>query len=473
MELHLRQAQQTALAMALKNRYTYLAMDMGTGKTAVALKWAEAVLPRLKGKGILILAPVSLIYTTWPDEIEKWDFKMSYTVIHGLTEKRKIKLGQKKDLYIMNYEGLPWLYEQVYAAQKAPFAALIVDESAKLKSHTTKRWKALNALSAVTNQGGRLFLCGRPMPQSALDLWAQYKLLDNGASLFSKVTYFYTAFCEYVSRIRKYKVKEECLPEITRRVSPITYRIALKECVDVPAAQFLIRKVTMSSGLQKQYVKFKKDFVLQADSVNSAIAITTAIRSNKLRQFVQGGVYYEDEKLLQKKRQELRLTGKSTINPRMFKQLNTLKLDALCQLVEETDKPMLVAIQFRFELDMILTKFPNVDIIAGKVPIEKRTDIFRRWNTGATPMLVCHPASLSHGANLQFGSNVIVWYALPWSVDQYEQLNARLVRPGQTQSVLVYHLMIKDSVDFAVRKALKQRITDQMEFLKSIKQAIM
>jgi len=213
--------------------------------------------------------------------------------------------------------------------------------------------------------------------------------------------------------------------------------------------------------------------VLQVNSANTAIAITSAVQSNKLRQYLQGGVYYEDEELVQKKREQFQLEGCSNLKTRKFKPINTLKLDALSQLVEETERPMLVAIQFRFELDMLLQRFPEAEVIAGGVSMEKRVSIFKRWNAGQIQMLICHPASLAHGANLQFGSNIIVWYALPWSVDQYEQLNARLIRPGQTQSVLVYHLMIKNTVDFAVRKALKLRITDQLKFLQSLRHSIM
>lgn len=449
--IELRSTQKEALELLEQKGHGYLAMSMGLGKTRVALTWAKSILPKLNGKGILVLAPLLPCYTTWPDETKKWS-SLTYTILHGPNKNQK--LLTKKNLYFVNYDGLLWLYNTLikWPVKTIPFNALIADEAANLKDHKTNRFKALLAMRSVF-KNNIVLMSGRPRPQSVVDLWSQYALLDGGARLLPKISHFRSAFCTYDIYKKKYSVSEENQKRIADRIKDITY--VAETCPDMPESVIIDYKCILPADQWDKYNELLETFILTVDNAVSIIAKSQAIKNNKLRQFIQGAVYNTDE----------------------FKVTNThffhkTKLLALKELIQSTDTPILCAIQYKFEVEMIKAEFPDASFIVGGMSAAEKQQLTVKWNKREIPLLACHPRSMYQGLNMQTGSNIIVWLSLPWSCEQYEQFNARLVRPGQQNKVIIYRLLIDKTVDMSVAAALHNRIFEQTAFLQYIRNSI-
>jgi SNF2 family DNA or RNA helicase len=425
---------------------SYLALDMGLGKTAITLKWLEHVLKSCKGA--LVIAPLRTISTTWPDEIKKWTPGLTYTILHG--SKKVENLHRKVDLYLMNYESLPWLFEALKhyhkATGKIPFKVLALDEGSMVKSHSTKRFKILKLLRPLFPDYMTI-LSGTPAPNNLLDLWSQYYLLDEGERLEKYITHYKQHYFWQVDRMGyKWLINKGADQVIYSKIADITYRLDSKDYTELPEMIHNVIKVPLGKKLQAQYKLLEKDFFLALDDNEEMAVFNAASLSMKLRQFLQGAVYTDENH-----------------NYTVF---HEEKLKVLKSMVEEAGgSSILCAIQFRFELDMIKKVFPKVPYIAGGVSASTATKLINQWNRGELPLLLCHPASLSHGVNLQTGGHTVLWYGLTWSLEQYLQLNKRLHRNGQKSAVVIHHLIVPDSVDERVMKALKAKFKTQSELL--------
>ena len=425
---------------------SYIACDMGTGKSLMALKWIKNILPECGN--ILIIAPLRTISTTWPDEIKKWAPQLTYTILHG--SKKVENLNQKVDVYLINYEGIAWLFEALKhyhkATGKIPFRALVLDEGSMIKSHSTKRFKLLKLLRPLFPDYMTI-LSGTPAPNSLLDLWSQYYLLDEGERLEKYITHYRQKYFWQIDRMGyMWKINKGADQVIYSRIEDITYRLDSKDYLELPEMTRNVIKVPLGKRLQTQYKLLEKEFFLALDEGEGVTAFNAASLSMKLRQFLQGAVYIDEK--------------------HNYKVLHEEKLKVLKSMVEEAGgSGILCAIQFRFELDMIKKAFPKVPYIAGGVAASTAVKLINQWNRGKLPLLLCHPASLSHGVNLQTGGHTILWYGLTWSLEQYLQLNKRLHRNGQKSAVVVHHLIVPDSVDERVMKALTAKFKTQSELL--------
>ena len=430
---------------------------MGLGKTLITLNWIRDF-----EHSVLVVAPLKGCSTTWPDEIAKWTPEQTFTILHGPDKDYNLK--RKRKIYIINYEGLPWLFEslvKIFKAKKPmPFKAMIIDEGSMVKSHSSKRFKVLKQLKDLCT-GGIVILSGTPAPTSLENLWSQYFLLDKGLRLGKNITTFLStyfdrsAYCAF-----KYTLKSPEHAEIIyKKIEDITFRLEAADYLDLPDQIDNIIKVVIPPSLMLQYKELEKKFFLELEGEKFSAA-SAATKSMKLRQFVQGGLYNEIEE---------------GVTSRKYKLIHTEKLDALKDLVEEANgQGILCAIQFRFELDMIREVFPNAPIIAGPRPGEPKVDfakVVASWNRGEIPLLLCHPASLSHSVNMQTGSHLLVWYSLPWSLEHYLQLTKRLHRQGQTQTVISHHLVAKGTVDELIMKALATKALGQNKLLDYLKEA--
>lgn len=437
-----------ALQFALAHNASYLALDMGLGKTLISLMWIK----NIKAKGVLIVAPIKPMYNTWPDEIEKWTPDLTHTIIHG-TEKAR-NLRKKADTYITNFESIVWLYDELKTmfSQKIPlpFNAVVIDEGSMIKSSKTKRFKTLRKLYDLF-PAGRIILSATPAPNSMLNLWSQYFFLDRGERLFKTYgQYQLTYFNKRKTDMWSWDIKPEAEPLIHKAVSDITYRLDADDHIKQPARIDNFIKLSLPEKIQNQYNRLEEEFFLQLNAATSMEVFNKAALSMKLRQFVQGAVYTD------------------TLGT--FERIHYEKRDALKGLMETTTQPILCAIQFKFELVLLREIFPDVPAIVGGVSNAQANEYIRAWNRKELPLLLCHPASIGHGMNMQAGSNVILWYGMPWSGELYEQLIGRLKRQGQEEDhVVVHHLLMKNTIDIAIAASLKAKAKGQRGLLDYLK----
>jgi SNF2 family DNA or RNA helicase len=434
----------------IDNPRTYFAIDMGLGKTATVLY----ALTKIK-KPALVVAPLRTVYDTWPNEIKKWNFPLKYSIIHGSNKLKAI--ATKADVYITNYESIPFIYDTlVFLVQNKrplPFEVCIVDEGSMIKATKTTRFKYFEALRKVFPKY-RTILSGTPAPNSLQDLWAQYYFLNDG-KLFSQYfgTFRRTYFDADEYNPYTYTLKPDADKQIYNIIKPYTFRLDAKDYIKLPDIIYNYIPLALPNKLKKQYAKFKKEFLLTIGDIDHE-ALNSATLSLKLRQFLQGFIYYNTG--------EYKPSGEAI---RKVTEIHKIKLTALIQLIEETNQPILCAIQFKYELEMIRAVYPTVPIIAGGTKNKDAVNYINQWNKGKIPLLLCHPKSLSHGVNLQSGGCNIVWYSQTWSLEQYKQLNKRLHRQGQKKGVVIHHLIIQNTIDEKITKVLAAKDMTQQALL--------
>jgi len=440
--------QEAALAFALDKKASYMAIDMGLGKTAIAIAWVKHLLNSGAIKGVLVLAPLRTVYATWPDEIAQWS-NLIYTILHG--KKKDSNLAEKVDVYIMNYEGLPWLHKALQG-KRVPFDAIIIDEGSMVKAPNTQRFKVLKSMQNLF-PSYKMVLSGTPAPNSLLDLWSQYYLLDRGKRLGTGITKYRQSYFNQMDRDGYvWKIREGCGQIIKDAIKDITFRLDGKDHLKIPEKVINTIPIRLPAGLMEKYKELEVDFFTELEDGTTVEATNIMARSAKLRQFMQGALYTNPAKY-------------------EYMELHQEKLNALKSLMEEcSGKPILCAIQFRFELDIIKKAFPKVKIIAGGTPAATAQQYIQEWNRGEIPLLLCHPASIGHGVNLQTGSNIILWYGISWSLEQYLQFNARLHRNGQKESVIIHHLIADKTIDRVIFKALNTKGFNQTDLLDYLKQ---
>lgn len=429
--------QKRAITSMVHNNELGLFLDLGMGKTVISLIAIKRLLETRQIRRVLIVAPIRVIYNVWRQEAKLWDYTkdLSFSLIHG-----NDKLGgfnSKAQIHLTNYESMVWLAEQLrgrLSRKDFPYDMVIFDESSKLKSHKTKRFKKIKSLMKYFSR--RYILTATPVPNHLLDIWAQWFLVDDG-KMFGKAftrfrkTYFYQA-SEYL-----WVAFPETKKQLTRALKDKVIVLRARDYIDMPEVIHNPIWVDMPSRWMKEYKQLEKEFFLEVQG-EPIEAFNSASLSNKLRQYIQGALYYGPE---EKRKTVL---------------IHKVKLEALVDLVDSLDgHPAIVAMQFRFEYDFIKKKWPNAPVIAGGM-YKNEAEILRildKWNAKKIPLLFCHPASLSHGVNLQRGGSNIIWLGQTWSLEQFLQLNGRLDRQGQQNIVKVHHILLRDTIDVLMYKS--------------------
>lgn len=435
--MKLRDYQVKGVEFGYKVKHPYYACDLGTGKTAIALSLIKKI-----GEPALVLAPLRPLYSTWPDEIKKWAPDMSYYIMHG--SEKSVKEAVKHDIILLNYEGLKWFSEQ---RGKWKPRTLVLDESSMVKAHDTKRFAFLKKADILWN-GYKMCLSATPAPNSLADLWPQYFLLDRGRALGSNISEFRRRYCYSFSYpglpFTQYNIDPARATDIYDAIAPITFRLDVNDYLELPEITYNTISCDLSSTLQAQYKKLEKDFFIELEDAEVA-AFSTVTLGMKLRQFIQGGLYDENKK---------------------WHDIHRIKANTLKELVDTAaGNPILCAIQFKGELEILRGLFPSVPVIAGGTNAKLATQYIDQWNNGELPLLLCHPASISHGVNLQFGGHILVWYGLTWSLEQYQQLIGRLYRFGQTANVIIHHILMRGTIDEAVMRAIESKDYSQRTLL--------
>jgi SNF2 family DNA or RNA helicase len=442
--LKLHNYQEKAIEFGMTHDAVYHAIDLGLGKTAIALKTYERL-----NEPMLVFAPLRVAYHTWPREVEKWCPNLHYEICHG--KNREDAVYYEPDILIVNYDTIPWLYK--YLSSKSlgwlkrnwQRRAIIFDEATKIKAGKTKRHDYLKRLILI-NQERRMALSGGPAPNGLTDLFWQYWFLDGGESLGKSEDAFKDKYFFHDINAHKYYPMKGAEIEIYERIAPITFRLEADDWLEMPELIFNPIYVELDDSLMEQYKELENEFFLELLDGAKIEAFNAAAIGMKLRQFVQGAVYDENS------------------NPHFIH-------DSKYQVLEEIydGLPTLCAIQFRFERAFIQKFFGHQPVVMGGVSSVMADRYFDNWNAGKLPMMFVHPASVAHGLNLQEGGHVLTFIGLPWDLEHFNQLIGRLHRQGQVNNVIVNMIIAKDTIDEVVYETLKRKDATQQDLLDALK----
>ena len=418
-------------------------LEMGLGKSVISLSAInELMLDYFDVSRTLVIAPLRVANSTWPDEIKKWDHlkHLNYSVVIGSEKERLDALRKPAHIYLINRENVDWLITKSGVTWK--FDMVVIDELSSFKSYQAKRFKSLLKVRPKIKR--IVGLTGTPSSNGLMDLWAEFRLLDMGERLGRYITYYRQNFFVPDKRdqqmIFSYKPKEGSEKMIYSLISDITISMKSKDFLKMPECVMNEVVVSLSDKEQKLYDSLKQDMVLSLEE-NEIDAINAAALSNKLLQMSNGAVYNDDKESLH---------------------IHDRKLDALEDLIEGANgKPVLVAYWFKHDLEKIKDRFDVREIKSAK-------DI-SDWNEGKIPVALIHPASAGHGLNLQAGGSTLIWFGLTWSLELYQQTNARLYRQGQDSTVVIHHILTKGTIDEDVMKALKAKEKIQDALIDSVK----
>lgn len=434
--------QQFATDFILEHPISCLMLDMGLGKTVITLTalW-QLALDSFDVSRILVIAPKRVAEDTWPKELSKWEHLsgLDATLVMGTQAEREAALRQQTFLYIINRENVSWLV----ANHPWDFDMVVIDELSSFKSNQAQRFKAMKRVRPLVSR--IVGLTGTPAPNSLLDLWPEMYLMDMGRRLGRFIGGFRDRFFTPDKRNREiiysYKPREGAEEAIYGLISDICISMKAVDYLDMPELIMNRVEVSMDSREQKIYDDFQRDMVvsLQGEELD---AVNAAALSGKLTQMANGAVYGENRKVLH---------------------IHDRKLDALEDLMEAANgKPLLVAYWYEHDLQRIKARFKNARCIDTIQDIDD-------WNAGKIPLALIHPASAGHGLNLQEGGCTIVWFGLTWSLELYQQLNARLWRQGQKHTVVIHHIVTKGTHDEDVLRALDNKDTRQSALIDAVR----
>lgn len=418
-------------------------LDCGLGKTVIALTAVEELMhDRFEVGRALIIAPLRVARDTWPEEIRKWDHLagITYAVAVGSTAARIAALKERAEVTIINRENVDWLVRQ----KAFDFDMVVVDELSSFKSHRSRRFQSLMRVRPTVKR--IVGLTGTPSSNGLMDLFAEFRLLDMGKRLGRFIGQYRSKFFLPDKRngmvVYSYKPQEDAEKRIYGKIADITISMRAADYLKMPELVSTEVEVTLSDRERKLYDRLKKELVLQAAG-GEITASNAAALTGKLTQLANGAVYGDDGRVME---------------------IHQRKLDALEDIVEAANgKPVLVAYWYRHDFERIRQRFPGAEAISD-------TSSIRKWNRGEIAIGLIHPASAGHGLNLQEGGSHLVWFGLTWSLELYQQTNARLYRQGQKSgTVVVQHLVTKGTIDQRILRALEKKDLSQEALMEAVK----
>lgn len=420
-------------------------LGMGMGKTISTLTAInDLIRNRFETQKVLVIAPIRVARDTWPEEIHKWDHLDGLTVspIIGTAKQREAAANRRADIYTIGRENIPWLVK--HHGGRWPYDMVIIDELSSFKNPQAKRFKALKKVRPKIQR--IVGLTGTPAPNSLLDIWAPFRLIDNGERLGRYITHYRDQYFTPGRRngtvVYNWNLRPGADQAIYDNIADITVSMRTTDYLQLPEATHQHITVQLPAKARKHIDTLKRDLVLDLDD-DTIDAANAATLSLKLQQLAGGAIYNE--------------TGDDYIT------VHDEKIQALTELVDQAQgNNMLVCFWFKHERDRIL------DAIPGARVLDTQQD-FHDWNNGDIPVALIHPASAGHGLNLQAGGHIMVWYTTPWSLELYEQANARLHRQGQTEPVSIIHIDTADSIDQTVHQALTRKDTTQQALITAVK----
>ena len=426
-----------------------LLLDMGLGKTSITLTAINDLLfDSFEAHKVLVVAPLRVARDTWSAEIEKWEHlkNLRYSVVVGTEQERMKALSTPADIYIINRENIQWLVEE--SGLPLDYDMAVIDELSSFKNHHSKRFKAFMKVRPKLKR--IVGLTGTPAGNGLMDLFAEFKLLDMGERLGRLIGQYRNTYFQPDKRngmvIYSYKPLPNAEQQIYDKISDITISMKAADHLKMPELISAEYTVQLSEKEKEKYDRLKKDLVLSDDNEEVTEANAASL-SNKLSQMANGAVYSDDESIIE---------------------IHDRKLDALEDIIESMNgKPLLVAYWFKHDLERISEQLSSLHIPFAKL---NTADSISRWNNGEIPVALIHPASAGHGLNLQSGGSALVWFGLTWSLELYQQTNARLWRQGQTaDTVVIQHIIANGTIDEQIMKALKTKDTTQATLITAVK----
>lgn len=442
--------QDTAFWHIVKRKRAGLFLDMGLGKTVITLTALEHLIYKeLEILTALVIAPKKVLENTWTDEAAKWKHtkKLRIVAIAGTQKQRLEATKTPADVYLVSRDNIAWLCAQ-FGGTSLPYDMLIIDELSSFKNSRSQRFKALKGVLPSIKR--RVGLTGTPSPNGLQDLWSQIYILDRGKRLYKQQGVFRDEFFhkyEYTYKIRN----KACAEEIHRRIADICISMKAEDYLDMPPRVDNLISVKLPKKVQDQYSEFETEKILELlNDIGFETEITVkhaGALCNKLLQFGNGAVYDDERNVLH---------------------IHDEKLDHLEEIIDTANgQPVLVAWSYQHDRDRIMRRFKKLKPREMKSPKDKDD-----WNAGKIQLMLAHPASAGHGLNLQAGGHIIVWFGLSWSLELYQQFNARLFRQGQKESVIIHHLIAKGTMDERVMQALKHKDAGQNELMEAVKAKI-
>ena len=419
-------------------------LDMGLGKTAITLSAIfDLCIDSFEVRKVLVIAPLRVARDTWPDEIRKWDHlrSLTYSVAVGTETERKAALMQKTSVYIINRENIQWLIEE--SGLPFDYDMIVIDELSSFKSYQAKRFRSLLKVRPTVKR--IVGLTGTPSSNGLMDLWAEFRILDLGKRLGRFITHYRNTYFIPDKRngqvVFSYTPREGAEEEIYAAISDITISMKAVDHLKMPECVMNEVRVTLSEKERKTYDTMKADLVVSFGDAEIDAGNAAAL-ANKLSQMANGAVYGEDKRVFP---------------------IHDRKLDALEDLIEAANgKPVLVAYWFKHDLERIQKRF--------KVREIKTSRDIADWNSGKIPVAVIHPASAGHGLNLQSGGSTLIWFGLTWSLELYQQTNARLWRQGQkSETVVIHHIIAENTIDERIMNALRMKDKTQSALIDAVK----
>ena len=440
---NLHEYQKYSIEFIKKNPISAIFLDCGLGKTVITLTAIkDLILDSFEVKKVLVICPLR-VATVWNDELHNWSHLEGLTISTaiGSQSERLEALKQKADIYIINKENVEWLVNK--SGSKFDFDMLVIDELSSFKSYQAKRFKSL---LKVRPEATRIVgLTGTPTSNGLMDLWAEYRILDFGKRLGRFITHYREQYFIPDKRnanvVFSYKLIPGAKEAIYKKISDVTISMKAVDYLDMPSKVINQVKVQLSDEEMSVYQEMKDDMVASLDDDFEIDAFNAAALSNKLLQMANGAVYDENKEV---------------------HYIHDRKLDALEDLIEQANgKPVLIAYWFKHDALRIKKRFEVREIKTEQDIID--------WNLGLITVALIHPASAGHGLNLQKGGSTLIYFGLTWSLELYEQCNARLWRQGQKDTVVIHHIIAKDTIDEAVMRALKSKEKTQTALINAVK----
>ena len=419
-------------------------LDMGLGKSVITLTAIrELCLNRFEVGKVLVIAPLRVARDTWSTEIPKWDHLkgLTYSIVIGTVDERKSALKKKAHIYLINRENVSWLIEE--SGFPFDFDMVVIDELSSFKSYQAKRFRSLLKVRPKVKR--IVGLTGTPSSNGLMDLWAEFRVLDLGKRLGRFITHYRNTYFQPDKRngmvIYSYKPLPGAEDAIYEQISDMTISMKAVDHLNMPECVFNEVSVSLSKEERSKYDTLRDDLILSIGE-SEIDAANAASLSNKLSQMANGAVYGSDQSVIK---------------------IHDHKLDALEDLIESANgKPVLVAYWFKHDLERIKARFKVREIKTSK----DITD----WNDGKIPVAVIHPASAGHGLNLQAGGSTLIWFGLTWSLELYQQTNARLWRQGQkSATVVIHHIVTEDTIDELILKALHKKEKSQNALIDAVR----
>ncbi len=420
-----------------------LLIDMGLGKTSITLTAIRNLLfDSFEVCKVLVIAPLRVAKNTWTDEIKKWEHlsTLTYSLIIGNENERLSALNEQTDIYIINRENVDWLVNK--SGYKFDFDMVVIDELSSFKNHQSKRFKSLMKVRPLVKR--IVGLTGTPSSNGLMDLFAEFKILDMGKRLGYFIGQYRNTYFKPDKMngpiVYSYKPLPNAENAIYEKISDITVSMKANEYLKMPELLTSNYVVELSNSEKKQYDKMKKSLVLEITD-GEITTSNAASLSNKLCQLSNGAIYDDEQNIVE---------------------IHDRKLETLEDIIESMNgKPLLIAYWYRHDLERIKSRFSVREI--------KTSEDISDWNDGKIPVALIHPASAGHGLNLQNGGSTLVWFGLTWSLELYQQTNARLYRQGQKNAVVIQHIITKGTIDEQILKALQKKNKTQADLIDAVR----